>query len=213
MNKQRKTFKAIKKGSSVRKRHDKNAITEIIAQQIELIPIKRLKLWDKNPKNYTERDVSRLAELYKRHGVSSALVVWKKNMVVYKGNKSLLAARLVGLNKVPCIVRDFPSEAAAHAYGLADNKSNEWGAWNEDLLSELMQSKSLTELGEATGFSERELSGVHDGWDYNPSRVKNIKESEEGMSHTIKIRVPQNFKNDLLKELNTILEEYHAAII
>jgi len=63
---------------------------------------------------------------------------------------------------------DFPSEEAAIAFGIADNKASEWSEWDEDKLGETLESLrdileddgSLAILESLTAFSSQELHSL-----------------------------------------------------
>ncbi|GEM_PF-3590695 len=134
--------------------------------KMEWVPIDSVKLWGDNPRR-NDKAAEQLAELIKEHGVRSPLVVWRKNKTVYKGNTTLKALKLLGWTKVPVLFHDFQSEAAAKAYGIADNKSSEYAGWDKDILAGIMKSQPLLNLAldrdglkRVTGFTEREIEGL-----------------------------------------------------
>ena len=130
------------------------------SKKIEQISIKRLNLWEDNPRK-NDKAVDRLAELLRTHGFVTPLTVWEEDMVIYKGNTTFKAAKKAGFKRVPCILKDFPSKSAAVAYALADNKSSEWADWDDEVLTKLMKNERLSEDLDSsnTGFTEEELRG------------------------------------------------------
>jgi len=82
------------------------------------------------------------------------IVVWRRNNVIYKGNTTWKALRLLGERMAKVLFVDFPSEQAAVAYGIADNKSSEWAQWDEGLLTRFLTNDAV-EL-HTTGFTETE---------------------------------------------------------
>lgn len=133
-----------------------NGDVDILVKGAVLIPIQDLNLWDDNPR-YNDDAVPKLAQIFKQHGVRSAVVVWEKNMTIYKGNTTYKALKLLGAKHIPCEIQDFKSEASAKAYGIADNKSHEFSGWDEDVLSNLMQTEEMQRQKHTTGFKETEL--------------------------------------------------------
>lgn len=142
---------------------NKKALAEM---QIEYVPIDSIHLWKENPRK-NEKAAPQVAELIKEHGIKSPLVVWRKDRTIYKGNTTYKALKLLEWAVVPVIFHDFPSQAAATAYGIADNKASEYAGWDKEILAGIMKSEAFTahagnpdKLKAATGFSEREIAKI-----------------------------------------------------
>ena len=125
-------------------------------EKIEVVPIAAVKLWKENPRQ-NDKAVPRLMEIIKQRGQVTPIVVWRKNGVIYKGNTTYKAIKRLGWGVVKVLYRDFPSEAAAVAYGIDDNLASEWSGWDDDLLSALMQAP---EVQTGTAFTEKERASV-----------------------------------------------------
>jgi ParB-like chromosome segregation protein Spo0J len=120
---------------------------------LQSVSIDSVKLWKENPRK-NEKAAIRLADILKVHGQKSPIVVWKKNGVIYKGNTTYKAMKLNGAKTIQVLYQDFPSEQAAIAYGIADNKSSEWAEWDDEVLGKL-----LAVSGElATGFVDNKIN-------------------------------------------------------
>jgi site-specific DNA-methyltransferase (adenine-specific) len=114
-----------------------------------------IKLWKDNPRR-NDAAVPRLMELLREHGQRTPIVLWRKNMTIYKGNTTFKAAVKLKWKTIKCILADFPSEQAAIAYGISDNKSSEFAGWDDKVLARLLKS-DLEYFNQArTGFSEQE---------------------------------------------------------
>ena len=133
--------------------------TEVEQLIIQTVPIGSVKLWKDNPKKYDVESVKIVAEMIKSHGLNSPIVVWKKNNVIYKGNKSYRALSLLGLKEIPVVFKDFPSEQAAIAYGIDDNKASLLTGWDYNVLKKLMSSDNK-EKETYIGFSEKEFKFI-----------------------------------------------------
>jgi ParB-like chromosome segregation protein Spo0J len=82
-------------------------------------------------------------------------------MTVYVGNTRLKSGIKLGMKKVPCIIKNWKTEKKAVAYGIANNKSDEWAAWDKDALSNLIEKKNLFNNSENNlGFSKDELKEI-----------------------------------------------------
>lgn len=134
--------------------------------KVDYVPIDSVKLWAENPRK-NDKAATQLADLISEHGVKSPLVVWRKDKTIYKGNTTYKALKLLGWVNVPVIFHDFPSKAAATAYGIADNKASEYAGWDKEILAGIMKSEALTAhavdrdgMKRKTGFSEREITAL-----------------------------------------------------
>lgn len=94
----------------------------------ELIP------YEKNAKQHPPEQVEHIANSIKEFGFRQPLVIDADNVVII-GHGRLLAAKRLGLDKVPCTRVDDLSEEQIKALRLADNKLNE-SEWDFDLLEE-----------------------------------------------------------------------------
>ena len=73
------------------------------------------------------------------------------------GHTRLLAAKKLGLTKVPCIIADHLTDAQIKAFRLADNKVSEFATWDMELLqSELDELAELDVDMSDFGFDEEE---------------------------------------------------------
>jgi hypothetical protein len=121
------------------------------------VAIDKIKLWKDNPR-HNETAVPKLAAIIKARGQVTPIVVWRKTGVCYKGNTTLKAMRSLGNKTISVLYVDFPSETAAIAYGIADNKSSEWAEWDETILSKFLQMEDVV----ATGFTAAETESFFD---------------------------------------------------
>ena len=127
------------------------------ADDIKLEDTSSMKLWKDNPR-VNDEAVAPLAKIIATHGQRTPVLAWRKNRTVYKGNTTLKAMRLLKMKQIAVLWADFPSEAAAKAYGIDDNKSSEFADWDEEILVGLMQSKEISPM--VRGFSENERRGL-----------------------------------------------------
>ena len=130
-----------------------------VSFELVSLPIGKVKLWKDNPRK-NDKAVDRLAALIKENGVRSPIVVWKKDMTVYKGNTTLKALKKLGYEFVPVVLAEFESKAKAIAYALSDNKASEWAEWDEKVLTKLLAGKELATLKnipKATGFKDADI--------------------------------------------------------
>ena len=121
----------------------------------ELIP------YDKNPRN-NEAAVDPVAESIRSFGFKVPIII-DGNGVIVAGHTRLLAAKKLGLKKVPCVVADDLTEEQIKAFRLADNKVSELAEWNVDLLGDELKEITdidMSEFGfefDAVGEEEHEI--------------------------------------------------------
>lgn len=94
--------------------------------------LKKLIPYERNAKIHDDTQISDVAESIKQFGWKQPIVIDKDNVVVI-GHCRLLAAKKLGLRKVPVTVADDLSEEQVRKLRIADNKTNESG-WDSDLL-------------------------------------------------------------------------------
>lgn len=141
----------------------KERSTEQVQFDIEWVAINSIKLWGDNPR-MNDKAAKKLAEIIKDHGIKSPIVCWDKNRTIYKGNTTYKACKILGMKKVPVVFHSFPSETAAKAYGIADNKAGEYSEWDEDILTNMMGSE-LKDSDYNLGFSSQELNLLNSSGD------------------------------------------------
>lgn len=123
--------------------------------EIKMLDIDEIKVYEKNPRK-NKNAVDAVANSIKDFGFKVPIVIDKDNVIV-GGHTRRLAAKKLGIKKVPCVVADDLSEQQIKAFRLADNQVAEFSTWDEDKLA-----IELEELGldmSAYGFGiERALS-------------------------------------------------------
>ena len=117
--------------------------------KITYIPPGKLKPYPKNAKKHPKEQVEHIANSIKAFGFRQPIVIDKDNVVVI-GHGRLLAAKKLGLEKVPVTLADDLSEEQINALRLADNKTNE-SEWDLPLLdaelAELEMDFDMSEFG------------------------------------------------------------------
>ena len=117
----------------------------------ELIPYAR------NPRTHSDAQVAQIAASIREFGWTNPVLVDGANGII-AGHGRVLAARKLGLERVPVIELAHMSEAQKRAYVLADNQLALNAGWDEALLR--LELADLSELGfdlGLIGFGEGEL--------------------------------------------------------
>lgn len=114
------------------------------------LEVNKLIPYDFNNKEHNKEQVKMIANSIKEFGFLQPIVVDANNIVVV-GHWRLLAAKELGMDKVPCIKAEDLTEEQIKKYRILDNKLNE-SDWNELNLRE--------ELGmlEDMNFGDMELA-------------------------------------------------------
>ena len=100
---------------------------EIIEKSIdELIP------YERNPRR-NEEAVQYVKASIREFGFKQPIVVDVNNVIVV-GHTRYLAAKELGLKKVPVLVASDLTEEQIKAYRLADNKTAEFASWDFELM-------------------------------------------------------------------------------
>jgi DNA modification methylase len=94
---------------------------EIKSKQIELVATSLLQYHPKNMHVHSDEQIERLCELIKYQGWRNPIIVQKGTNLVVAGNGRLMAAKKLGIEKVPVIEQEFDSEAQLYSYIVSDN--------------------------------------------------------------------------------------------
>jgi hypothetical protein len=127
-----------------------------VDSKISTVDINKIKLWKNNPRK-NDAAAPKVAEILKTRGQVHPIVVCRKTNVCYAGNTRIKAAKILGWKTIKVIYVDFPSEQAAIAYGIADNKSSEYAEWDDDILKNFLQMKEMANM---SGFTITETAGL-----------------------------------------------------
>lgn len=95
--------------------------------------VAELKPYWRNPR-FNEGTVPALAKSIQRYGFTVPIIVDKENVIV-AGHARYKAAKLVGLDIVPCIVSD-ATDKQNKVFRILDNTVQDITLWDEELLGE-----------------------------------------------------------------------------
>lgn len=101
---------------------------EIVNKKVkDLVPYKN------NPR-INDASVRSVANSIKEFGFKVPIVVDKNNVIV-AGHTRLKAAKMLGLEEVPCIIADDLTDEQIKAFRIADNSTSSESEWDIDLLN------------------------------------------------------------------------------
>ena len=157
------------------------------------VPIDKVKLWKDNPRK-NEDAAEKLTELITLNGFRVPIIVdqWS---IIRAGNTRKKAAKKVGMRMIPIVKHTFPSESAAIAFALSDNKASEMAEWDEEVLTKLLDVGNLT----PTGFTEEEYHGIM--LEPDLVRIDKINAANTGLKDKIIVMVLDAAKKDEVKEM------------
>jgi len=131
--------------------------------QIAWRPLGELIPYARNPRTHSDAQVAQIAASVREFGWTNPVLVDGTNGII-AGHGRVLAARKLGLERVPVIELAHMSEAQKRAYVLADNQLALNAGWDEALLR--LELADLSELGfdlGLIGFGEGELERLLSG--------------------------------------------------
>lgn len=129
------------------------------ATKIEWQSVDKLIPYAKNARTHSDEQVAQIAGSIKEFGFNNPVLVDKDNSVI-AGHGRLMAARKLGMDKVPVVQLGHMTEAQRKAYVLADNRIALSSGWDTSMLSlELQDLKDDIDLS-LLGFDPDELDAL-----------------------------------------------------
>lgn len=130
------------------------------AQKVRQVAVADLVPYANNARTDDDAQVARIAGSIREYGFNNPVLVDGENGII-AGHGRVLAARKLGLDRVPVIELSHLTEAQKRAYILADNRLAEQAGWDRELLS--LELADLGELGvdlAGIGFEGAELDAL-----------------------------------------------------
>ena len=127
---------------------------------IEMIQPLDLKPWAKNARTHSKKQI---AESIRTFGFTNPVLIDAENTIL-AGHGRVEAAKLIGMDHVPCVRIEHMTPAQKRAYVLADNKLALNAGWDDELLAEEL--RGLLEIDfdvEVTGFAISEIDNLVEG--------------------------------------------------
>lgn len=178
-----------------KKKNDFKIINNLLANTEErIVDINSVKIWYQNPFEYVDKTIDYLADGIRAHGQITAIVVYTKDNMIRKGNKTWLAMKKAGSKKIRVKFMDFGSVFKANAYGVYDNLSPLRSQMDYALVKEILQSEDFQGVGDKeirqlTGYNQKELDLFHKKINYkmdeNDTDKSGLKGNIEGVNKTM----------------------------
>jgi DNA modification methylase len=128
--------------------------------KIEERPIEALIPFANNSRTHSDEQVAQIAASIREFGFTNPVLIDAEDGII-AGHGRVLAARKLGLEKVPCIRLKHLTEAQRRAYVIADNKLALNAGWDEALLRVEIESLQSMDFDVAlTGFNADEIAAL-----------------------------------------------------
>ena len=186
--------------------------------EVIMIPVWDLKPYANNARTHSDEQVEQLTKSIKQFGFNNPILV-QDDLTVVAGHGRLLAAKKLGLEKVPVIKLKHLSKEQVKAYVLADNKLALNAGWDAEILrDELLAIQAADEVDmSAIGFSDAEmLSLISDAGSYvDPSVAQNTNGpggavTSDRPEYSKKIDTPVYTPKGDQPELHTLVDKTKA---
>jgi len=136
---------------------------------IKQIAVDSLIPYAMNARTHSDEQVTQIASSIRAFGFTSPLLTDGQNGII-AGHGRLMAAKKLGLEKVPCIELTHLSEQEKKALILADNKIALNSGWDFELLKCELENLSQENFNlELVGFDPNELTAIMFGEDLKDS--------------------------------------------
>jgi len=164
---------------------------EVPKFEIEYLGLDEIKLWGKNPR-LNDEGAKKLAALIKKNKKFVDPIVIDQNGIIRAGNTRYKAARILKLEKVPCVRVHWEKEGEAVLYAIANNKAHEYTGWDAEVLAEAFSHKDVMgfDMTAISGFSDKELRGID--WGSSEEFVGSIRANGKSKIGTIIIECPKS---------------------
>jgi DNA modification methylase len=133
--------------------------------RIEIVDLGRLIPSARNARTHSEEQVAQLAGSMKTFGFMVPVLV-DKDCTIIAGHARVLAARKLGLERIPVIIVGHLTESEKRAYAIADNKLALNADWDQAMLRVELEALMDEDMDLAiVGFSEDEFNALIDELD------------------------------------------------
>ena len=113
-----------------------------------------------NSRVHSDEQVLQICSSIREFGFTNPVLIDEDNGVV-AGHGRLMAAKKLGLEKVPCIILAGLSEAQKKAYVIADNQLSLTSSWNMEVLALEVEALQAEDFDlNILGFSDEELNNL-----------------------------------------------------
>lgn len=178
------------------------------AAKVESRPLKDLVPYARNAREHSADQIAMLVASIEEFGWTIPVLVDEEGRLI-AGHGRIMAAKQLGIKKVPCMIAEGWTDAQKRAYTLADNKIALQSDWNVELLKEELDSlEGKFDFG-TLGFDEfdiEELSG--DPWDSAfDNSTEGVEAKDSKPSAKIMVRCDEAHRAEVMLALERLAEE------
>ncbi len=133
-----------------------------LPRNIVEVPVKALRCNPRNARRHSTKQIECLTASIRRFGFKGVIVIAPSGQIL-AGHARFQAAKLLELERMPCLVVTDLDDPAMRAFSLADNRLAEQSEWDEEVLKlELAALESLDlDFGlELTGFDTIDIDRI-----------------------------------------------------
>ena len=134
-------------------------------ETIEHIPPDRLRPWASNARTHSKKQLQQITDSIRTFGFTNPVLI-DEDGTILAGHGRVAAARMMGLETVPCRRIGEMTVGQKRAYVIADNRLALNAGWDEEVLAIELQGLLETELEfdiDVTGFSIPEIDALIEG--------------------------------------------------
>ena len=135
------------------------------------VKVSDIRPYEKNNKKHPQEQIEDVATSIKQFGFKQPLVLDKDNVIII-GHCRFEAAKLLGLETVPCVIASDLDEEKVRKLRIADNKTNE-SDWDMEALKFELQDLKFDEFNfEFPNFSDDDVELETEVGDLKDSTLK-----------------------------------------
>jgi len=132
-----------------------------VQDKIELLGVADLVPYARNSRTHSEDQVAQIAASMREFGFTNPVLIDEAGGII-AGHGRVMAAKSLGLEKVPCIRLAHLTEAQKRAYVIADNKLALNAGWDDAVLRSELDALKLADFDlSLLGFSGDELGALY----------------------------------------------------
>lgn len=136
-----------------------------------LVPIDSLNPDPSNARRHGDKNLAAIKSSLATFGQRKPIVVQKQGRIVRAGNGTLQAAKALGWTEIAAVVID-DDNATASRFAIADNRTAEMAAWDDDVLAfELERFPDLQEMWDHEDLEEDEDVDIQEMDTKPPARL------------------------------------------
>ena len=146
-------------------------------QNYEELAVESLVPYENNARTHSEEQIEKICKSIQEFGFINPVLVYKGNIII-AGHGRVMAAKKLGIDKVPCLHVEHLTEEQMRAYVIADNKLAEDAGWDLEMLkSELADLQDLDFDISLTGFDS--LADIDFGEDSSSTNLEIVEDNYE----------------------------------